>query len=153
MTRGKKAFTILTAFCFLCLLVFSGCSQKELTCPCNCEDCLWAPSSQHLFTFPKDSVRDIRLVTEEKYTILEAQDAETAIDILNSFTSVSSEPAGETVDGGYLGRVRFTDFVRRFTFTEDSIIINDIRYVGEPGSLEPLIALYEDAPAQPRAEI
>lgn len=149
MMGGKKAGMRLLTVVFLCLLTISGCSGKALSRSCGCGNCVCEPTSDRLFAYPKDRLLGVVITSEEKRVVLEGEDAEAVIDILNSFTPTGSEPAPDML-GGLGVRIHFYDYIRDLSYlTEDSVTVGDVCYTGEPGSLEPLIALYEDAPAQP----
>lgn len=131
------------------LLTGSGESLPSF-CPCQCAGCSCQPSNGPLLALPKEHLITVRILNWAELT---GEDAEKALDILNSFVPVSVEECGGPPIGGGGVYVDYYDSRRFLCPIQDSIYMGEMKYTGEPGCLDELYRLRDEVSEREHQEL
>ena len=126
-----------------------GFEKPSVTCPCSCESCGCELPPGRLFALSKAHLIDVVIQEEgpSGRVVLEGEDAERAVDLLNSFVVVSEKETG----WGYINSsgawVNLYDSRRAFQpiRTQNDVIVGKTQYILEPWCLEEFYKLYDEA--------
>lgn len=116
---------------------------QGIPCPCNC-GCRCELPPGRLFALSKERLLNVVIFKNGRRAILEGEDAERAVDLLNSFVVVSVEE-GEGYISGSGASVNLYDSCRHFqpVQSENAIYVGGKKYTLEPWCLEEFYKLYE----------
>lgn len=116
---------------------------QGIPCPCNC-GCRCELPPGRLFALSKERLLSVVIIHNGRRAILEGEDAERAVDLLNSFVVVSVEE-GEGYISGSGAAVNLYDSRRDFqpVQSENAIYVGGKKYTLEPWCLEEFYKLYE----------
>lgn len=116
---------------------------QGIPCPCNC-GCRCELPPGRLFALSKERLLNVVIFKNGRRAILEGEDAERAVDLLNSFVVVSVEEGGGYISGSGAS-VNLYDSRRDFQpkRSKNTVYVGGKTYTLEPWCLEEFYKLYE----------